>query len=263
MIRILNGNFVPVYTSMEDYVGKAASVPEDERQAYQKIYRAALSKKLSAGTVHLYFCTPDGDPIDSIHVAHAKPEKVLATARGVVEKLGTQEGKTLVEPRPQAVAPRAEPDALVLHLIARAVPGKAGGFWGELPGEDFIVYRRQEWTKFLPAGGAESWELDREVALKLLRHFYPSTENNDLAKQEVEHAAMKATLAAPGRVKLEASIRMKHPFYHKKDECRVDAAAVGVVEFDEKGIRSFRMATTSATYNGGTFGVAVRSVNPQ
>ncbi len=263
MIRILNASYVPVYASMEDYVGKSARVPEDERQAYQKIYRAALSKKLSTGTVHLYFVTPDGDPVDSIHVAHAKPEKVIATAKGVIEKLGTKEGKTLVEPRPQAFAPKADPDALALHLIARAVPGKAGGFWGELPGEDFIVYSREEWMKFLPAAGATEWEVEREVALKLLQRFYPSTENNDIAKQEIEHAAMKATLAAPGRVRLEAAIRMKHPFYHKKDECRVDATAVGVVEFDaaKPAIRKFRMATERATYNGGTFGVAVRSVN--
>ena len=220
MIRLLNAHFIPVYTSMEDYVGKNASVPEDERKAYQKIYHAAIAKKLSTGTVHLYFLTPEGDPIDSIHVAHAKAEKVIATA----------------------------------------VPGKAGGFWGELPGEDFIVYSKEEQAKFLPSGDSKGWDVDREVALKLLNYFYPSTENNSIATNEVEAMSMKATLVAAGKVRLDATLRMKHPFYHKKDNATVDAVAVGVVDFEGTRITKFRMATEKATYNGGTFGVAVQEV---
>jgi hypothetical protein len=245
---------------MEDYTGKGATVPDDEKQAYQRIYREALAKKLSSGTVHLYVATPDGETIDSIHVAHAKTEKVLATLKGAVAKLGTKEGNALVEPRPQALPPKAPEGALVLHLTARAVAGKAAGFWQELPGEDFIVYSREEQTKFLPAGDAKSWEVDRDVALKLLRHFYPSTENNDTGKQEIEVATMKATVLEAGRVRLDAELRMKHPFYHRKDEARVEAAAVGVLEHADGRIVEFRMATERAVYNGGTFGVAVRTV---
>jgi hypothetical protein len=265
VISLVNRYFVPVYVSNEDYRGKSATAPEEERKAYDAIYRAALAKKLSTGTVHLYLLAPDGEPIDAIHVAHAKPEKVVASLKAAIEKLGTPEGKTLVEPRPQAAAPRAGADALVLHLIARGTPEKAAGFWRELPGEDFIVYARDEWLKFLPPAGAAvgaAWDVDREVALKLLHYFYPSTENNDISKNEVEQAEMKATLVAAGRVRLDVRLRMKHPFYHKKDDARVEATAVGVVEFEGAGpqVRKFRMATEKATYNGGTFGVAVRSV---
>jgi hypothetical protein len=206
--------------------------------------------------------TPEGDPIDSIHVAHANTAKVTATLKGAIEKLGTREGKPLVEIRPQAVSPRPGDGELVLYLIARSVPGKAGGFWGELPGEDFITYSRDEWKKFLPPAGTAvggSYEVDRAVAAKLLNYFFPSTENNDLAKNEIEQMSMKATLVEAGRVRLDATLRMKHPFYHKKDEARVDAVAVGVVEFDG-AIRKFRMATEKAIYNGGTFGVAVKEV---
>jgi hypothetical protein len=258
VIRLLNAYFVPVYTSMEDYEGKGACVPEDERQAYRKIYHAALAKKLSTGTVHLYFLSPAGDPMDSIHVAEARPEKVIATAKSVIERLGTPEGKTLVEPRPQAVPPGAPEGSLILHLIARAVPGKVGGFWGELPGEDFIVYSREEQARFLPSGDAKTWDVDRDVALKLLHHFYPSTENNSIATNAVEQVSMKATLVAAGKVRLDATLRMRHPFYHKVDEARVDATAVGVVDFEGTSVTRFRMATEKATYNGGTFGVAVK-----
>jgi hypothetical protein len=262
VIAILNARFVPVYTSMEDYVGAKAVVPDDEKAAYQKIYRGALAKKLSAGTVHVYVTTPDGDPIDSIHVAHAKTEKVLATLKSAVEKLGTTEGPTLVEPRPQAVAPKAAEGSLVLHLIARAVAGKAGGFWGDLPGEDFIVYSREEQAAFLPPPGATSWEVKPEVARRLLQRFYPSTENNDVGKQEIERMTLKATLLADGRVRLDADLKMKHPFYHKKDDNVAEATAVGVLAVEKGAVKEFRMATDKAVYNGGTFGVAVWDVKP-
>jgi hypothetical protein len=262
VIGLLNARFVPVYVSMEDYAGPKAVVPEAERAAYQKIYRAALDKKLSAGTVHVYVTTPDGDPIDSIHVAHAKTEKVLATLRSAIETLGTSEGSTLVEPRPQAPAPRVPEGGLVLHLIARAVAGKAAGFWQELPGEDLIVYTREEQAAFLPPPGARTWEVKREVALRLLQRFYPSTENNDVGTQEIERAALKATLLDDGRVRLDADLKMKHPFYHKKDEAVVEATAVGVLLLDGGAVKEFRMATEKATYNGGTFGVAVWDERP-
>ena len=262
MIAILNAQFVPVYTSMEDYVGATAGVPDDEKAAYQKIYRSALAKKLSAGSVHVYVTTPDGDPIDSIHVAHAKTEKVLATLKSAVEKLGTAEGPTLVAPRPQASMPRAAEGSLVLHLIARAVAGKAGGFWGELPGEDIIVYTREEQKAFLPPPGAKSWDVKGEIALRLLQRFYPSTENNDVRKQDVERATLKATLLDDGRVRLDADIRLKHPFYHKKDDAVVEATAVALLRVENGAVQEFRMATDKAVYNGGTFGVAVWDVKP-
>jgi len=261
VISLLNSYFIPAYVSNEDY-GSKGPAPEDERKAWQKIYHATLEKKLSAGSVHVYVLTPDGDPIDSIHVAHANTAKVTATLKGAIEKLGTREGKPLVEIKPQATSPKAGDGDLVLYLIARSVPGKAGGFWGELPGEDFITYSRDEWKKFLPPAGAAigaSHEVDRAVALKLLNYFFPSTENNDIAKNEVEQMSMKATLVERGRVRLDATLRMKHPFYHKVDEARVDAVAVGVIEFGST-ITKFRMATEKATYNGGTFGVAVKEV---
>ena len=53
MSETLNGYFVPVYTSNEDYRDNG-SAPKDERAAYEKIYRAALARKLSTGTVHAY-----------------------------------------------------------------------------------------------------------------------------------------------------------------------------------------------------------------
>jgi hypothetical protein len=52
------------------------------------------------------------------------------------------------------------------------------------------------------------------------------------------------------------------PLYHRGDDARVEASAVGLVKFDPSGpsIARFLMATEKASYNGGTFAVAVRSV---
>jgi len=258
VIGLLNSCFVPVYITMADYEGPQAVVPADEKAAYRKIYHAALAKKLSTGTVHVYVTSPDGDPVDSIHVAHAKTDKVLATLR----KHGTSEGPTLVEPRPQMPVPAAPEGGLVLRLIARAVAGKAGGFWQELPGEDLIVYTREEQAAFLPPPGASSWDVKPEVARRLLQRFYPSTENNDVGKQEIERMTLKGTLLADGRVRLDADLKMKHPFYHKKDDAVVEATAVALLRVENGAVKEFRMATDKAVYNGGTFGVAVWDVKP-
>lgn len=276
VMSLLNGYCVPVYISNAEY-GGSGSAPQDERQAYGNIYRAAHAKKLRVGTVWGFICTPEGDPIDSLYVG-GPPEQLIAALKKAIEKLGTREGKTLVEPRWQNPPPKMEPDALALHLTARPVAGSNGtGFWHGLVVENWIVYSRQDWTKFLPAAGAApgttpstplgtSWDVDRAVATQLLNHFYPNTENNDISKNEIEAMSMKATLVANGKVRLDVTLRMKHAFYppsvpQKGDVPRVDAVAVGVVDFDasKRVITKFRMATEKATYNSGVFGVAVRS----
>ena len=39
-------------------------------------------------------------------------------------------------------------------------------------------------------------KIDREVATKLLTHFYPATENNDLSKNKFDRQSLKATVVA-------------------------------------------------------------------
>ena len=112
----------------------------------------------------------------------------------------------------------------------------------------------------------EAWELPHDLAARLLERFYPATENNDLAKNTIERAAVRAEIVAVGddvaRVRLVGDLRMGHPFYHRQDGNVVEARALGFVDFDSetRDVRSLRMATESATYNGGTFGVALWSV---
>ncbi len=87
MISLLNGYFVPVYVSGADYDEKRGAASPEEKKEYARLYHAAIGKKLSTGTVHVYIISPQGDPIDSIHVAAASAEKVIDTLKQTIKKL--------------------------------------------------------------------------------------------------------------------------------------------------------------------------------
>src|SRR5262245_41655540 len=121
VISLLNSYFVPVYAANEDFRDGGAA-PAEEKAEKMRIYHEALKAKLSPATVHAYVLSPDGHPIDSLHVARAaKVEETTAMLERAIGRLKTPEGKPLVKPGTQSVAPPAPPGALVLHLTARNV----------------------------------------------------------------------------------------------------------------------------------------------
>ena len=100
----------------------------------------------------------------------------------------------------------------------------------------------------------------------MLAHFYPVTENNDVTKNRIEEQQLTArVLSVSGgvaRARLDGTLRMKHSFYHKEDGKTVAGAFSGTLDFEPATgkVRSLRLATRQASYGGGTFAVAVRSV---
>lgn len=282
MISLLNRYFVPVYLSNEDYA-KDGPAPSEDKAERDRIYREALKAQLSTGTVHVYILDADGHPIDSQHVAAAsKVDKLTEMLERTVEKLKLQEGKPLVKPVTQSVAPKADADALVLHLTARNLTRQAqkwlpvkptlgetrSGNWGAYAVEDWIVLKKDEWGKLLPESdvtAGTAWDPDKEVAAKVLRHFYPSTENNNVAKNRIDEQQFRATVLSVKdgvvRARIDGALKMKHPFYHKDDDNVVDATIVGILDYDQatKKIRSLQLATDKANYGRTTFGVVVRS----
>ena len=184
-----------------------------------------------------------------------------------IKELKVEGGKPVIKPTPQSVAPKVEDGGLVLHLTAR--PLKGGGSW---PGvsENWIVLSADEVKKILPAGKIDKgakWEFDKDVAAKLLKPFYPVTENNDLSSNRIDRHELKATVISieDGVVtaKIEGSLKMKHTFYpYKPDDNMVEASLIGFVSCDpaKQRIRTLRIVTDPATYGGGTFGVALRSI---
>src|SRR5262249_6596284 len=140
-IELLNACFVPVYTSNDEIVG-AADFIQKEQAERDRVYRAFLDAKLSAGSVHVYILSPDAKPLGSIHVAHASDKdnaKGKDSTQLLLEKtiadLKPEKGTPAVTPKPQSGPPKTPPDALLLHLTARKLTEK--GSWNEFPSEDW------------------------------------------------------------------------------------------------------------------------------
>jgi hypothetical protein len=304
IIDLLNRYFVPV-TVDGVFVQFNASVPAEEKKAYQAVFqnlnqlnkenRTAGIPTVSVGVVHAYLLAPDGKPMDSLHVAEAKPDQLAKMLQRAIDTLKTPSGKPLVQPCRQSVPPKADADSLTLHLTARYLgprtqPGtrkevegdyvplkpalgqERSGQWDALPAEDWIVLKKAEWTKLLPAGKVgigTSWEWDKEVAAQFLVRFYPTTENNDLSKNRIEQQKLKATVVSlrdgKVRARIDGELKMKHTFYtDREDKNFVEARLVGYLDFeaDPQRILTLRLVTDRATYGGETkrFGAALRSV---
>jgi hypothetical protein len=291
VIDLLNRYFVPVHLNNQEHSGEGDALPE-EKAAKNRIYRGALTAGLKAGSVCAYLVAPDGRPVAVAPLNEdlaTDPERLAELLTRVVRELKVKKGEALVKPKHPS-PPQAGPNALVVHIVARylerrgdeCVPfdvkkvlgTKKAGNWGNLPSEDWLVLSKAEWTKLLPSGDVRpdaSWELDKEVMAKVLTHFFPPTENTDLAKNRIDKQSLQARVESIERgvvrARLVGQLRMKHPFYHKNDNNFVEAGLVGYLEFDvgQRGIRSLQLVTDAAHYGGDEnsmqpFGAAVRAM---
>jgi hypothetical protein len=268
VIELLNRSFVPVYTVNEDY-GPKGSAPAEEKLERQLIFKQGYQREWSVGTVHVYVLRPDGQLFGTLHVAEAaRTAKLVALLERAVAELKPASGPPLVPPAPQSCQPECQPGCVTLHLTARSLDGR--GAWSEFPVENWILLSRADVQTFLapdqfPTG--TSWNIDRQVATKLLTHFYPATENNDVSKNKFERLLLKSTVVSLqdgiARARLEGNLKMEHSFYHKPDGKYAEATLVGFFDFDpaRKTIRSLRLVTEEATYGGGHFAVGLRSVD--
>lgn len=267
VIELLNKYFVPVYVVNEDY-SKRGPAPKEEKAERDRIFKEGHGLGLSVGSVHVYVLRPDGRLLDSMHVAKAaKPTNLIAMLQRAVDDLGTRASVPVVEPAPQAASPVCEEGSLRLHLVSRSLDGK--GAWSEFPVENWIVLTPEEQKKLLPAADAkmgDSWAIEGGIAEKILTHFYPATENNDVSKNKFLAKQLNATVVtkstAATRVRLDGKLKMQHSFYHKDDGKIVEADVTGFLDFDRQHekVTSVRIVTEKATYGGGQFAVAVRSM---
>jgi hypothetical protein len=265
VIDRLNASFVPVYAVNEDYRGDGPA-PKEEKAEYQRIYREALDRKFSAGSVHVYVLNPKGEVIGTRHVAEAaKTKGLIAFLDEMTTKLGTKPGKAVVEPKAQSAPPKHPTGSLVLHLAARGLGG--GGSW-DGTAENWVVYTPEEARKLLPQGEVRvgtTWEPTTTLVTRLLVHVYPVTENNDLKKNEIREQALRGKVLAVkdgvAVARLDGRLVMRHDFYHKPDGKVVETGLLGYVEFSltAGAVKSLRLVTDGATYGGGKFGVAIRS----
>jgi hypothetical protein len=283
IIDLINAYFVPAYLSNEDVLRNPDAQPA-LKQELLRIRTETSQAKMSSGTVHVYLLDSEGHPVGSQHVAVAsKVEELTALLEKTIARLKVPAGPTLVPPSSQSTTPRAGAGAVVLHIVARNVSRQNGedrphkpvlgvtrsGNWGAYPVEDWIVLPKTEWARLLPKGAialGQTWEVDRDVAAKVLRHFYPSTENNDVAKNRIDRQELKATVVSVkegiARARLNGRLRMKHPFYHRDDDKFVEATLLGFLDFEVRTGRlvTWQLVTTDATYGRSRFGVAAGTV---
>lgn len=252
IIALLNQYFVPVYVVNEDYARKGPA-PAEEKAELQRIFKEGYAAKKSVGSVHVYVLNPDGKLIDSMHVAEAaKPKVLTAMLQKNIDTLKLRPSTPVATVCPQSAPPTCEEGSLLMHLVSRSVDGR--GAWTDFPVENWIVLSPTEQKALL----AE--KPDQAVLQKILTHFYPATENNDVSKNLFEQ--LSATTRRIGsQVKLGGTFKMTHSFYHKDDGKTVEADFIGFADINPTtgNITKLQLTTRDARYNGGKFAVALRS----
>ena len=187
-----------------------------------------------------------------------------------VAELKPASGQPLVPPVPQSRPPQCDQDSVTLHLVARSLDGR--GAWSDFPVEDWIVLSRPDVTNLLAMPKVSigtAWDINPQLTTKLLTHFYPATENNDVSKNKFERQSLRATVVSinngVARARLSGDLKMEHGFYHKPDGKFVEATVTGFIDFNSsrKELHSLRLVTDEATYGGGKFAIALRSTEPK
>jgi hypothetical protein len=274
VIGLLNAYFVPVYISYDAH--DQGDAPAEDKEEWRRIYHEANARLKRSGTVHVYILAPaDLAVVESIDLGAAtQPGRLYARLEAVVRKLGTPQGKPVVEPSPQSTPPPSAADSLVLHLAARAFKGT----WNEFPVENWTVLRRAEEIKLLPAADVKvgtSWELDRDVSARFLTNFLPNGFNYaSYHKVRVEVQSLKATVVsldggvALARVEGKLKLRHKTLNFNVSPPAPIDQfaqmAIVGYVDFEpgKRHVRSLRLLADKATARGGEveYAVGLRSI---
>src|SRR5262249_2789018 len=173
-----------------------------------------------AAEVAGYILGPDGHVLSTLRLPEIEETPRLLAWLERAKRSAAKPGPALARPAPQSLPPQAKADALVLHLTARYLsatevkrPSSSGGgddfdrylalvlerlrAVSRLPAEDWVVLDKTEWVKLLPPADAQvgsAWDIDPEVADKLLRYFRPSTTNNDPSMRKLVARELKATL---------------------------------------------------------------------
>jgi RNA polymerase sigma factor (sigma-70 family) len=274
VISLLNRCFVPVFISNEDIEG-AGSASAAERAEHTRIYHAALAANLPAGSGAVYAVAPEGTVLGSLTVPRAHDSAAMLA---LLDRFKGREGSPLVKPAPLSKPPAHRADDLVLHAVSRYVdkngaPETYRPTYHELPAENWIVLDRSEWARLLPSGSEldHEWIPAADVAAKILRRFYPVTEDNrreDVDRSRVERISLRARIVSiregSVRARLEGQVRMQryfhaiHPPEHRPELVSADVS--GFLDFEPSGrILSLKLTTVRASYGPSPFAVALRS----
>jgi hypothetical protein len=251
----LNQYFVPV-TVANEVTGEKGSAAPAEKKEHRRIYLDFYQKNLGVGNVHVYVLGPDASAIGGLDINSAiDSAKMIALLEQVAGKLGTKAGAPVVRPHATSRPPAFAPDALVVHLVSRAL---ADGSWHQYPSENWIVLSRAEWTQLLPekATPNAAWEIPHAVAVKLAEWVYPQNEDAsranrsrvDVADFRMQVVTVRGDMA---RARIQGKVRLMHTFYPGgKSEDFADSELTGYLDFNtaERSIQRLRIVTTKGDY---------------
>jgi hypothetical protein len=220
IIALLKEQFVPVWLSVDDYALPAKSKADHEE--WQRIYRASLDRRLTAGSVCVYIVAPSGEPIATMHVAEAaQPEKLLPMLQKVVRDRG-------LPPRsPEAIAAFARRAAATAR--PPAVPKPYLQVWTRHVGtdeglgitEDRVTLTAAQWRALAPPVGArvgDRWEIPPAVRDRIYAYFFPPVGNYHASDSKVRRASLTATVDAASPDELTLSLRGDLEMDHRREK---------------------------------------------
>jgi hypothetical protein len=306
VIDLLNKHFAPIYIVNQDYNKTTGSAPPEEKAEFERIRQETWSSTKSpvnetrfspfiaaSRDIALYVLDPDGKVVDALRLPEiGQTDKVFAFLESMVKRLKAPAGETLVAPKTLSVPPKdRSADSLTLHVVTRYLTADGQRCpcptefdpildaktmsnriraASQLPAEKWFVLSPAEWASFVGPPDAQlgtSWDLDSEVLSKLIHHFYPPSENNDLSRNRILHQSLRGTVISVQdktmRIRLDGAMKLKHPFVRIiEDDLCAECGFVGYIDVDRASRRvdSLYMVSVKGTYTQENFGVAMRSV---
>ena len=255
---------MPVYASNEDY--RAPTGPASPADKAEFLRVCSLFVPLGGGGgVFAGLISPDAVPISTFAPADVfTSSKVLATLQKVADKYAVKPGEPLVKPRPLSTTPNAPPGSLIAHLTARAPEGIEANF----PAEQWFVFTTADMAKMTPrvAEPGASWDMDPEIAQRILRYIYPrTTESFQADLNQILSYTFKGRIISVQngvvQARLDANLVMRRPQRNLPDST-VKAQVIGYMIYSpgKPAIQELGLFTWKALWDTSRFEAGLLSL---
>jgi hypothetical protein len=266
-----------------------------ESKKVEKVVKIDVTPDSNAADIVCYIVAPNGEVVSTLRLpACSVADKVAEFLEEAIKKLHVKPGPQVIAAKPTLVPPKHGKEQFVLHLTARYLasngkkrPAAASGSIAQdrwmalianrlravclLPSENWIVLDGGEWSRLMAPADAKAgttWDVTEALGTKLLVNFYPPSTNNDPAQHQIVEKALQATLMTvkdgKARVRVEGKVKAKHPFLlFQDDDYHVESEVLGYVDYDvaKRRIEAVKLVSEKGTYAGGSFGIAIRSID--
>jgi hypothetical protein len=248
-------------------IGTAPAHHEDDRA--NREYRAFTPP--GPDPFFVVIVSPAGHPVGFLRTDDMAPgggvqDRLERSLRSEIARLDLKPGEAMPTMRPAHASQQGE---IVLHVAARytgdvIIRGAQGEPLDDKIDEFRVVPQEARahlsalFTRplFPPDGAAvgATWEVPNAVMDPVYHWIYPPTEYSapelTLPVSRTTRAELVALDGERARVRLDGSLKLKHPWWNRDEEKYVETRLVGFVDLDlrARSVRDFRMATVDAVY---------------